>query len=69
MTTVTIQAEEAKQLVIKKLTEAGLGEGNAGKIAEVLVHADLRNVNSHGVLRTEHYINRLQAGGINNEVN
>ncbi|KON69549.1 ureidoglycolate dehydrogenase [Peribacillus butanolivorans] len=65
MTTVTIQAEEAKQLVIKKLTEAGLGEGNAGKIAEVLVHADLRNVNSHGVLRTEHYINRLQAGGIN----
>ncbi|MGW6383155.1 ureidoglycolate dehydrogenase [Peribacillus butanolivorans] len=65
MTTVTIQAEEAKQLVIKKLTEAGLGEGHAGKIAEVLVHADLRNVNSHGVLRTEHYINRLQAGGIN----
>ncbi|MET3320151.1 UNVERIFIED_ORG: ureidoglycolate dehydrogenase (NAD+) [Peribacillus simplex] len=65
MTTVTIQAEEAKQLVIKKLTEAGLGEGSAGKIAEVLVHADLRNVNSHGVLRTEHYINRLQAGGIN----
>ncbi|MFI8494514.1 ureidoglycolate dehydrogenase [Peribacillus butanolivorans] len=65
MTTVTIQAEEAKQLVIKKLTDAGLGEGHAGKIAEVLVHADLRNVNSHGVLRTEHYINRLQAGGIN----
>jgi ureidoglycolate dehydrogenase (NAD+) len=65
MTTVTIQAVEAKQLVIKKLTEAGLGEGHAGKIAEVLVHADLRNVNSHGVLRTEHYINRLQAGGIN----
>jgi len=65
MATVTIQAEEAKQLVIKKLIEAGLNEGHAEKVAEVLVHADLRNVNSHGVLRTEHYVNRLQAGGIN----
>ncbi|PZE21125.1 ureidoglycolate dehydrogenase [Paenibacillus xerothermodurans] len=65
MPTVTIQAEEAKRLVVKKLAEAGLSEGHAGKIADVLIHADLRNVNSHGVLRTEHYINRLQAGGIN----
>jgi len=65
MATVTIQVEDAKQLVIKKLTEAGLNEEHAGKIAEVLVHADLRNVNSHGVLRTEHYVNRLKAGGIN----
>ncbi|WHX64784.1 ureidoglycolate dehydrogenase [Peribacillus frigoritolerans] len=67
MATVTIQAEEAKRLVIKQLTKVGLSEETAGKIAEVLVHADLRNVNSHGVLRTEHYVNRLQAGGINPE--
>ena len=67
MATVTIQAEEAKRLVIKQLTKVGLNEETAGKIAEVLVHADLRNVNSHGVLRTEHYVNRLQAGGINPE--
>ncbi|MGE7760048.1 ureidoglycolate dehydrogenase [Peribacillus sp. NPDC097895] len=65
MTTVSIQAEEAKQLVIKKLTKVGLNEEDAGKVAEVLIHADLRNVNSHGVLRTEHYVNRLKAGGIN----
>ncbi|MBT2605706.1 ureidoglycolate dehydrogenase [Bacillus sp. ISL-53] len=67
MATVTIQAEEAKRLVIQQLTKVGLNEETAGKIAEVLVHADLRNVNSHGVLRTEHYVNRLQAGGINPE--
>jgi ureidoglycolate dehydrogenase (NAD+) len=67
MATVTLQAEEAKRLVIKQLTKVGLNEETAGKIAEVLVHADLRNVNSHGVLRTEHYVNRLQAGGINPE--
>ncbi|WP_431607359.1 hypothetical protein [Peribacillus frigoritolerans] len=44
MATVTIQAEEAKRLVIQQLTKVGLNEENAGKIAEVLVHADLRNV-------------------------
>lgn len=65
MATVTIQADEARQLVIKKLTEAGLKRQHAEKVADVLIHADLRNVNSHGVLRTEHYVNRLKAGGIN----
>ncbi|MBB2482293.1 ureidoglycolate dehydrogenase [Bacillus sp. APMAM] len=69
MATVTIKAEEAKQLVIQKLQEAGLNDQHAMKIADVLVHADLRNVNSHGVLRTEHYINRLKAGGIKPDAN
>ncbi|MFJ7753787.1 ureidoglycolate dehydrogenase [Peribacillus muralis] len=65
MATVTIQAEEARRLVIQKLAKAGLKEESAVKVAEVVVHADLRNVNSHGVLRTEHYVNRIKAGGIN----
>jgi ureidoglycolate dehydrogenase (NAD+) len=65
MSTVVIDAEKAKELASKKLREAGLIDSHAEKVAEVLVHADLRNVNSHGVLRTEHYVNRLNAGGIN----
>ncbi|MCS0789176.1 ureidoglycolate dehydrogenase [Cytobacillus firmus] len=65
MSTVTIHHEEAKKLVVQKLTDAGLLHEHAEKVAEILVHADLRNVNSHGVLRTEHYVNRLNAGGIN----
>ncbi len=69
MSTVTILYEEGKLLVVKKLTEAGLKKEHAEKVAEVLVHADLRNVNSHGVLRTEHYINRMKAGGINPNAN
>jgi len=64
-----INHEEAKGLVVKKLTEAGLVTEHAEKVAEVLVHADLRNVNSHGVLRTEHYVNRINAGGINTNAN
>jgi ureidoglycolate dehydrogenase (NAD+) len=69
MSTVTIPHEEAKELVVKKLSEAGLNWDHALKVAEILVHADLRNVNSHGVLRTEHYVNRLNAGGLNPEAN
>ncbi|AGA20859.1 MULTISPECIES: ureidoglycolate dehydrogenase [Bacillus] len=65
MKTITIAAEEAKGLVRQKLAGAGLNERDAEKVADVLVHADLRNVHSHGVLRTEHYVNRLLAGGIN----
>ncbi|PAE16550.1 ureidoglycolate dehydrogenase [Virgibacillus sp. 7505] len=65
MSTVVIEAEKIKQLASRKLKEAGLNGIHAEKVAEVLVHADLRNVNSHGVLRTEHYVNRLKAGGIN----
>lgn len=69
MSTVTISHEEAKHLAARKLIEAGLSKGHAEKVAEILVHADLRNVNSHGVLRTEHYVNRLNAGGINPDAN
>ncbi|MDF2037926.1 ureidoglycolate dehydrogenase [Cytobacillus oceanisediminis] len=65
MSTVTIHHEEAEKLVVQKLTGSGLIHEHAEKVAEILVHADLRNVNSHGVLRTEHYVNRLNAGGIN----
>jgi ureidoglycolate dehydrogenase (NAD+) len=69
MSTVTVQVEEVKQLVIEKLTKEKVNKAYAEQIADVLTHADLRNVNSHGVLRTEHYINRLRAGGINPDAN
>ncbi|MCG8479127.1 MAG: Ldh family oxidoreductase [Spirochaetales bacterium] len=34
-------------------------------IADVLVFADLRGTHSHGVMRLEHYTNRIRLGGIN----
>lgn len=69
MPNVTITHEEAKNLAYKKLAATGLSTEHAMKVAEILVHADLRNVNSHGVLRTEHYVDRIQAGGINEKAN
>ncbi|MEZ0480802.1 ureidoglycolate dehydrogenase [Planococcus sp. SSTMD024] len=67
MTTVTVAFEEVKVLIQKKLIKAGLREDHARKVAEVLIHADLRGVSSHGALRTEHYISRIHAGGINTD--
>ncbi|PLS17710.1 ureidoglycolate dehydrogenase [Bacillus sp. M6-12] len=65
MADVIVNHEELKGLVVKKLTNAGLREDNAIVVADVLVHADLRGVSSHGVLRTEHYVKRLNEGGLN----
>jgi ureidoglycolate dehydrogenase (NAD+) len=66
---VIIDHREATKSVIRKLYDAGLNSEHTMKVAEVLVHADLRNVNSHGVLRTEHYVNRIKEGGINVKAN
>lgn len=65
MTTVTKPHAEIRELVISKFTQAGVAPEHAEKVADVLIHADLRGVNSHGVLRTEHYVKRIKAGGIN----
>lgn len=65
MATVTVAFTEVQQLIGEKLVSAGVSEEQAAKIADILIHADLRGVNSHGALRTEHYMKRLKAGGIN----
>ncbi|WP_252312175.1 ureidoglycolate dehydrogenase [Sinobaca sp. H24] len=56
---------EVKEKTQRKLRSQGIGKNHAATIADVLIHADLRNVSSHGVLRLEHYIKRLQSGGLN----
>ncbi|SFA84484.1 ureidoglycolate dehydrogenase (NAD+) [Lentibacillus halodurans] len=65
MPDVVVQKDELTSLVIKKLTEANVSEEHASVVAKVLVHADLRGVSSHGVLRTEHYVKRMNEGGMN----
>lgn len=43
----------------------GVEHNVAETIADVLIHANLRGVDSHGVMRVSHYINRLKERGIN----
>ncbi|MEM5008717.1 ureidoglycolate dehydrogenase [Priestia megaterium] len=65
MTNIIVNHEKLKELVINNLVKGGLVEEHAKIVADVLVHADLRGVSSHGVLRTEHYVKRLLEGGLN----
>ncbi|CDQ18479.1 ureidoglycolate dehydrogenase [Halobacillus karajensis] len=65
MEEVVIQQADLKALVVDKLVGAEVSEEHAEVVADVLIHADLRGVSSHGVLRTEHYVKRMLMGGMN----
>lgn len=65
MSTVLVKENELRALAFNKLTQAGLDAQTAQQVADVLVHADITGVHSHGVIRVEHYCTRLKAGGLN----
>lgn len=65
MSTVQVKPEVLKELAFKKLVDAGLSDTTALEVTDVLVHADITGVHSHGVMRVEHYCKRLNAGGLN----
>ena len=62
---INIQAADLKNLVVRRLTGLGMENNDAELVADVLIFADLRGTHSHGVLRMEHYENRIRQGGIN----
>ncbi len=62
---VNVGAEDLKLMVVRKLTEVGMRQADAATVADVLVFADMRGTHSHGVLRVEHYTNRIRQGGMN----
>ncbi|WP_245805859.1 Ldh family oxidoreductase [Bacillus alkalicellulosilyticus] len=57
--------EKLEQFCAKLFEKAGLSERESHIVAQSLVEADLRGVDSHGVVRTDIYLQRLQAGMIN----
>ena len=58
-----VQAEPLQQYIEAVFSAVGLEETAARSVAELLVHADLRNVRSHGVLRTVPYVDKIRKGG------
>jgi ureidoglycolate dehydrogenase (NAD+) len=69
MTDILVNEKELRLLVQNRLLEAELNETHSKLVADVLVHADLRGVRSHGVIRTEHYVTRLNSGSLNKKPN
>jgi len=62
---VYIREAALKSFCIAVLQRLGVPAGEAALVANVLVEADLRGVESHGVLRLPMYVERIAAGGAN----
>lgn len=63
--TVVVGKDELAAMTATRLMDGGLSKADADIVADILVFAELRGVASHGVLRVEHYVNRMRQGGIN----
>jgi ureidoglycolate dehydrogenase (NAD+) len=57
--------ERLQAFVVEALQRAGAAAADALLTAEGLVHADLRGVHTHGVIRTAVYVARLRRGSVN----
>lgn len=64
-----IAKQDLKELMKRKLAKAGLKEEHADIVADVLVHADMRGIHSHGAMRVEYYAERISKGGTNHNPN
>ena len=52
-------------LIVDAMIESGVPATDAGKIAELMVEADLTGADAHGVFRLPQYVNRLKLGSTN----
>ncbi|ASJ21310.1 Ldh family oxidoreductase [Brachyspira hampsonii] len=62
---IKVNTKELMEAVYNKFKMAGVPNEQAGIVTDLLIYADIRGIHSHGVLRVEHYIERIKAGGIN----
>ena len=60
-----VQATVLSAFVQRALAAAGLPVPDAAQVAELMVEADLRGSDTHGVIRLPLYLRRLKAGGVN----
>jgi LDH2 family malate/lactate/ureidoglycolate dehydrogenase len=60
-----IAAAPLASFVTRALHAAGLSEHDAQIVASLMVEADLRGSDTHGVIRLPIYLRRLKAGGVN----
>lgn len=65
MSAVNIQAKDLQSLVEAIFERAGMSEADAAIEAEVLVWANLRGIDSHGVLRVKPYLDYIKTGEMN----
>jgi LDH2 family malate/lactate/ureidoglycolate dehydrogenase len=62
---VNVGAEEARRFAEEVLSAAGMADEDASATAQMLVEANLRGIDSHGVLRLIQYSQALADGDVN----
>ena len=62
---IKVKANDLMQKVYDKFKAAGVSNEQAAIVTDLLIYADMSGIHSHGVIRVEHYIERIMAGGIN----
>ncbi len=60
-----VRAEDLLNLVTEIFEKRGVAREDSGIAANALVHAEIRGVSSHGVMRVAHYVKRLEIGSVN----
>jgi LDH2 family malate/lactate/ureidoglycolate dehydrogenase len=60
----TVSGTALRDFAIRALVAAGLSPSHASSVAEGLVEANLRGVDSHGAVRLPQYARSIRAGGI-----
>jgi hypothetical protein len=64
-----VSAAQLTEFAARVFIAAGLPQSDAHTIAALMVEADLRGSDTHGVIRLPLYVRRLRAGGINAKPN
>ena len=64
-----VSATQLTAFVTRAFIAAGLPEDDAQAVASLMVEADLRGSDTHGVIRLPLYVRRLRAGGIDAKPN
>jgi len=60
-----IPAAAVASLIVDAMMKAGVSNDDAGKIAELMLEADLIGADAHGVFRLMQYVQRLKLGSTN----
>ncbi len=59
------QSRDLESFVARALTAVGLPTADAEQVARLMILADLRGSDGHGIFRLPQYVRRIRAGGMN----
>ena len=59
------QSPDLESFVARALIAVGLPASDAEQVAQLMILADLRGSDGHGIFRLSQYIRRIRAGGMN----